>query len=203
MLITNSELLAMDRRYRGNLINALQGYKPANLIGSISAKGQSNVALFSSVVHIGANPPLIGFIQRPVTTERHTWENIQETGYYTINQVNKNIYRQAHQTSARYNRKDSEFTACGLTEEYLHQFKAPFVKESLLKIGVKFIEACPITINNTFLVVGSIEMVEIPDTWLLPDGDIDMDAADLVSVSGLYTYHKASKLEKLPYAKAK
>lgn len=84
--------------------------------------GQTNLAIFNSLVHIGANPPLIGFVVRPDSAERHTLNNILETGFYTINHINENIYKQAHQTSARYPEEISEFAATGLNEQYLSNF---------------------------------------------------------------------------------
>ena len=50
--------------YRINLINSCSGFKSANLIGTKSLSGVSNVAIFSSVTHIGSNPPLLGFFLR-------------------------------------------------------------------------------------------------------------------------------------------
>ena len=54
----------------------------------------------------------------------------------------------AHYTSAKFDKEESEFEECHLTEEYLDGFTAPFVKESRLKIGMKFEESIPIEINN-------------------------------------------------------
>ena len=36
-------------------------YKSANLIGSVSKDGITNVAVFSSITHLGSNPPTSGF----------------------------------------------------------------------------------------------------------------------------------------------
>ena len=68
------ELEALPTRFRGNLINGIAGFKPALLVGTADAQGQTNLALFSSVFHIGASPPLLGLIVRPCPegTERHT-----------------------------------------------------------------------------------------------------------------------------------
>ena len=51
----------MHHLYRINLINSCSGYKSANLIGTKSVDGITNVAIFSSVTHIGSNPALLGF----------------------------------------------------------------------------------------------------------------------------------------------
>ena len=62
----------------------------------------------------------------------HTLENILQNGSFTLNHVTENFYKETHQCSARW--EQSEFEATGLEEEYLNDFKAPFVKISPLKI---------------------------------------------------------------------
>ncbi|MGO3346471.1 MAG: hypothetical protein ACTIM4_14665 [Marinomonas sp.] len=51
-------LSEMTSRYRTQLINSLSGFKSANLIGTCNAQGQTNLAIFSSVFHLGASPAL-------------------------------------------------------------------------------------------------------------------------------------------------
>ena len=63
--IDSKQISEFSKVYRLNLINSITGYKPANLIGSKSTKGKTNLAIFSSVVHLGSKPPLIGIITRP------------------------------------------------------------------------------------------------------------------------------------------
>ena len=130
--ITAIEIMEMEQRKRAHLINSVGGFKSVCLIGTIDLTGQTNLAVFSSIVHIGANPPLISFIMRPDSVDRHTLINILNTGSYTINHLNETIYKQAHQTSARYPKEISEFDATGLGVEYKANCKAPFVKESNL-----------------------------------------------------------------------
>ncbi|EGU57164.1 flavin reductase domain protein FMN-binding protein, partial [Vibrio nigripulchritudo ATCC 27043] len=99
---SKSDIGEMEDRFRARFINSLSGYKSANLIGTIDNNGQHNLSIVSSVFHLGANPPLLGMIVRPHSVSRHTLENIVETGHYTINSVCREVYQQAHQTSARY-----------------------------------------------------------------------------------------------------
>src|SRR5690554_1354300 len=106
---TLEQIEQLEKRYRTNLINCLSGVKGLNLIGTKNAEGQTNLDLFNSVVHLGANPPLMGFIQRPASVERHTFENIQNTSFFTINSVSEDIHKQAHQTAASYEPSDIEF----------------------------------------------------------------------------------------------
>lgn len=192
-----------EKRYRANLINSLSGFKSANLIGTRSAGGQENLALFSSVFHLGANPPLQGMISRPFTdtVTRHTFRNIQETGYYTINHVHRDFYEAAHQSSARYPDGQSEFEASGLHPEYLEDFPAPFVKESQIKLGMRLVEHQEL-LNRTILIIGSIERIYLPEGCVEQDGNVLLEKAGSVAVSGLYSYHQSQLLQRLPYAKA-
>jgi flavin reductase (DIM6/NTAB) family NADH-FMN oxidoreductase RutF len=194
-------LLQMDNRYRAKFINSLSGFKSANLIGTQDHNGQSNLAIFSSVVHLGSSPALVGFVMRPDNGSRHTLENIINTKNYTVNLVSAKFYTSAHQTSARYEKKQSEFTQLGLSEHYLGNIKAPFVKESRLKYAVKLKEIMPIPLNNIQFIIGEITHVICDTVAVKGDGYIDIEALETVSVSGLDSYHKSERLARLSYAK--
>ncbi|MEM6725413.1 MAG: flavin reductase [Bacteroidota bacterium] len=197
----HSDLLAMDRLYRTNLINSISGFKSANLIGTISQEKVSNLAIFSSVIHIGANPPLIGMISRPDSVPRHTLENIQYLKHYTINAVTENMFPQAHQTAARYDADISEFEAVGLKKEFLPDFPAPFVRESPIKIGVQLREILEIKSNGTYLVIGEVQKIELPQEAIFEDGKVDLEFLKVACISGLDTYHGTHCLARLAYAK--
>ena len=201
MHFTQANINALDSRTRAHFINSLSGFKSANLIGTQDQQGNTNLAIVSSVVHLGANPPLVAMIMRPHTVPRHTFENIKQTGVYTINQVNQSIFKQAHQTSARYDKHESEFEHTGLTTEYLSGFTAPFVKESRLKYSVKLAEHQHLAINGTELLIGEIIDVYVDDNAVAEDGFIDLQALETVAVTGLDSYHSTHKLARLPYAK--
>ena len=191
----------MEQRYRVKFINCLNGFKSVNLIGTRSSSGQTNAAIFSSVFHLGANPPLVGFIVRPDSVERHTYENILETGVYTINHVNEDIFVNAHQTSARYNREESEFEKCGLGEEYLNDFAAPYVKESVVKLGMVLRDTKKIELNDTILMIGEIKRVYLNERIVGTDGFVDLEAAGSITCCGLDSYHTTQRLCRLSYAK--
>jgi flavin reductase (DIM6/NTAB) family NADH-FMN oxidoreductase RutF len=195
------DILAMEKQYRVHFINSLGGFKSVSLIGTSDALGNTNLAIFSSVFHLGANPPLIALIFRPSPPERDTLKNILDSGFYTINHINEAIYRQAHQTSARYDTEISEFDITGLNSEYKNGFFAPFVAESNIQLGIAFKEKIDISINNTTMIVGEIIQVHLPDNCLLADGFIDLEKANTITCSGLDSYHKTNKLDRLSYAK--
>ena len=198
----NSEdLMSLDKNKRVHLINSLGGFKSVALVGTSDNDDNNNLAIFSSIFHIGANPPLIGLIFRPSPPERDTYNNIIKTGYFTLNHVNESIFKQAHQTSARYDEGDSEFEKTGLTPEYKDHFFAPYVAESRIQLGIEFKEKVPISVNNTTLIIGEIIQIYIPEDSLNVDGFVDIEKANSITCSGLDSYHKTIQLDRLSYAK--
>jgi flavin reductase (DIM6/NTAB) family NADH-FMN oxidoreductase RutF len=195
------QLMEMEQRKRAQFINSISGFRSVALIGTTDTNGQTNLAIFSSIVHIGSNPPLLSFIMRPDSVERHTLTNIMETGFYTINHINADMYEKAHQTSARYPKSVSEFEATGLTPSFKNGFVAPFVAESHIQIGMEFKERINININQTSMIIGEIKFVHYPDNCLLDDGFLDIEKAGTITSSGVDSYHTTQLLQKLEYAK--
>ncbi len=200
MIIDKETIIGYESQYRASFINSLAGLKQTFLIGTKSESGHSNLAIFNSLIHIGANPPLWGFISRPNTVRRDTLNNILETNQYTINYITTGDYIKGHQTSAKYDNDVSEFNACGFSEYYHPNFDAPFVKEAAVKIGMRLQEKIEIAINGTLLIIGSIEHIEIDESIIAPDGFVALDKADVLAGSGLDAYYKTSLIERLSYA---
>jgi len=198
---TQADFDAMERIARLKFINCLSGFKSGNLIGTADKNGNTNLSIVSSVFHLGANPPLMGMVMRPHSTPRHTWENILETGFFTINHVHKDITEAAHQTSARYPRETSEFDAVGLTPEYGVVHKAPYVQQSQVKIGLAYQHHLPVELNGTLIVIAEIIEVMVPEEAILADGFLDIETLNTVAVSGLDRYHSTTGIHRLSYAK--
>lgn len=200
--IKRLDIDSMDRRYRANLINSIPGFKSANLIGTQSKNGIANLAVFNSVIHLGSNPPLLGMTLRPLSVPRHTFDNLSETGYFTINHIHSDMIEMAHQTSAKYDCEVNEFKAVGFEQEYLAEFSAPFVKESRIRIGMRYLDNLLIRQNNTRLIIGEIELLDLADDYVQEDGSLDLVSAGTVSISGLDSYYLPELLGKMPYARA-
>jgi len=202
MHLSKSAIEDIPRVKRLNIINAISGIKPGNLIGTKSGDDRSNLAIISSVVHLGSNPALLGYILRPTgEVRRHTYENIIDNGFFTINHIHRDWIENAHYTSAKFEAEESEFVRCGLGEEYLFDFYAPFVAESKLKMGLKHIESVPIKANGTMMVVGEIEHLILPDEAMNDKGYIDLGLIGDVGISGLNSYYELNKIGEFPYAR--
>lgn len=200
--IIKSEWESWSRIYRANFINCLSGFKPAVLIGTCTTEGHTNLALFSNLVHLGADPALVGIVNRPREATPHTLSNIEATGSFTINHIHPGIVAQAHQTSAKYALEESEFTATGLTAQWEPGVVAPFVKESRLKYALSLKEIIPITYNRTFFVIGQIEEVLLEDATIqLEDGFLDLEQIEAMSSCGLDAYYTTRLVQRLDYAR--
>jgi len=199
--INTVEIAKLEKHYRISLINSLIGYRALNLLGTTSNHGITNLCIISSVFHLGANPPLIGLVIRPEREHNDTLKNIRSTGEYTLNNVLPEWYMQAHQTSASYPSGVSEFDACGFHKQYIKDFKAPFVSESNVRIGLELREMIDMEINGTTIVIGEIVHILTEDYLIAADGTIAHSAAKTLTVAGLDTYYLPYPVGQLAYAK--
>lgn len=202
MILTRKEIEELDKLYRINLINSITGIKPANLVGTKSKDNHENLAIISSVVHMGSNPPLIGFIMRPSgEVRRDSYNNIQAQNYYTINQVPGGYEEKAHYTSAKFATEESEFKHCDFTPEYLADFPIPFVKESNIKIGLRKVEELSIKSNGTLLIIGQVELLKVAEEALSQEGQLNLEALNAIGISGLNRYYELKLKGEFPYAR--
>jgi len=201
MFLASADLAALERRYRAALVNGITGYKPANLIGTVDRHGRSNLAIMSSLVHLGSNPPLLALVMRPDSVPRHTLDNILATAHYTVNHVAGAFIERAHQTAARYPREVSEFAAVGLGEHWRESFPAPFVDEASVRLGMTLRDHQPLAINGTHLVIGEVVSLEVPDECVHDDGSVDLAVADTVALAGLDRYYRPRGPKRMAYAK--
>lgn len=198
---TLADLANMERFYRANLLNSLSGCKATHLVATCNAAGQPNLALFHNIVHLGADPALVGMVNRPRAAAPHTIANIEATGWWSLNSVHPAILAQAHQCSAKYPADVNEFEATGLTPEWPEGTPVPLVQQSALRYLLQLVEIVPIQHNGTYLIIGSIQQVWHASHLLQPDGFLDLSAAAVVTSSGLDAYYAPQPLARYKYAK--
>ena len=192
---------ARTDRFWSVCFNTISGPRSVFMIGTQDEHGVGNIGLFNSIVHIGANPPLLGFILRPTTVKRHTYENIKSNGCYTLNHSTPDLVEQTHQSAAKYARDVDEFDALGFKKQHLEGFNAPFIEASRIKLGLHFKEEHLIEANDTRLIVGEVTHVIIDEDLIKSDGFVDTAEAETLLVSGLDAYHRHSLIERKPYAR--
>ena len=199
---SKAKIAELNNRYRNNLINSISGYKSANLIGTVSKTG-TNLAVFNSIVHLGSNPALLGFILRPTTVPRHSFSNMKENRVFTVNHIAKNQIEAAHHTSAKYPKEISEFDQTELNPVYKNDFAAPFVEGAPVQIACRYVNDYLIEENDTRLVVGAVEGIYIDDKMILDDGWVQLDLGEVVTINGLEGYALPQLIERFPYARPK
>ena len=183
-----SQISNLDRTFKINLINSITGLKPANLIGTTD-KNIENVAIFSSVLHLGSSPALIGFMIRPQYKRKtDTYLNLLENPYFTINSIEREYIDKAHKSSGKYSKDISEFDELNIEKVYIDNYKAPFVKDSLIKIGLHKVEEIKL-LNRCRLIVGKVELVVINNNILESDGNIDFSKSTTTCISGCQKYY--------------
>ena len=196
---TLEDIFKMERRFRANLINAISGIKSANLIGTVNADGLTNLAVFNSTMHIGANPPLMSIIIRPTTAQRHTYENIKSTGYFTINAVDEALIERAHRTSGKFDKEVSEFIMCDIKPTFSNLLPSPYVAESSIQIGLKVAEEHHIKANQTIMLIGKIIEIRLPNGGVENDGQLNLKKLNLVGINGLNQYCSVKQVKSLPF----
>ena len=199
--VTAADIEGFERVYRLNFVNGLPGFKPANLVGTRTPDGRTNLAIFSSALHLGSDPPTLGIVTRPTTVPRHTYQNIQDNGgCFTLNHVPLALATAAHYTSANFPDDESEFEACHFTAAWRDDFPAPYVTESQLSIGLRLREEHAI-FNGTALLVAAVEHVYVRNEALRPDGTLDLAALGEAAISGLDAYHEVRPPVRFGYAR--
>ncbi len=196
-----STIESMAKLPRLNLINSVTGYKSADLIGTISSENILNVAVISSVTHLGSNPPLLGFMIRPMpTAPKDTYKNIKDNEYFTVNSITKTMIADAHHTSANYQAEISEFDKTNLQPEFLDNLKVPFVKGSPVRLLCKYLNEYEIVENGCIHLIASIEKIFIEDELLQDDFSVRLDLGEIVTVNGVDGYALPKLIYRFNYA---
>jgi flavin reductase (DIM6/NTAB) family NADH-FMN oxidoreductase RutF len=195
------DIQGFSKLYRLNLINSITGYKSANMIGTRSNSGEENVAIFSSITHLGSNPALLHFTLRPNTVPRDTYKNIKENMVFTVNHVSLAQIEQAHHTSAKYDENISEFDQTSLEPEYKMDWHAPFVKGAPIALGCRYFNEYDIKENGCVLIIAAIEHIFVEDKLLQKDGWVKLESGEVVAINGLDGYALPQLQKRMEYAR--
>tara|TARA_B100001057_G_scaffold166661_1_gene167401 strand:+ start:3908 stop:4540 length:633 start_codon:yes stop_codon:yes gene_type:complete len=195
------DIQGFSKLYRLNLINSITGYKSANMIGTRSNTGEENVAIFSSITHLGSNPALLHFTLRPNTVPRDTYKNIKENMVFTVNHVSLAQIEQAHHTSAKYDENISEFDQTTLEPEYKMDWHAPFVKGAPIALGCRYLNEYDIKENGCVLIIAAIEHIFLEDKLLQKDGWVKLESGEVVAINGLDGYALPQLQKRMEYAR--
>lgn len=107
---------ALEPRERYKLLTASVVPRPIAWITSVNQNGSVNAAPFSFFNVFSEEPPLviIGMDRRPDGSIKHTIQNIEATGAFTVNLADMGLAKAMVATAALYPREVSEPEALGL-----------------------------------------------------------------------------------------
>lgn len=200
--LTLANIQELDKISRLNLVNSCTGFKSANLIVT-SSETHWNVAIFSSVVHLGSDPAMLGIVFRPTTVPRNTLQNMLERTYFTVNHITQEQIIDAHHTSAKYDYEVSEFDQTNLEPELIENWKVATVKNSPVQLYCSYVNSYPITENDTIFVLAKIEAIRFQEDIQNPDGWLDLSKGEVVAINGLDGYCSTELLQRQAYARPK
>jgi flavin reductase (DIM6/NTAB) family NADH-FMN oxidoreductase RutF len=199
--ISIDEIALMEQRHRATFINSLWGFRNLSLIGTTSENQKINFSIFNSFNHLGANPCLASITFRPPEVERHTYQNIVSQKFFSVNNVTKEFYKAAHQTSARYSIDVNEAEAAELETCFDNEYNIPYIGESNLVLVMKYEQHIDLRINNTVLLIASLQKVLLKIDCIEEDGFVNHNKAKSLNCAGLDAYYEPSLIARLPYAK--
>lgn len=108
--------------------------RPIAFVSTIDREGVRNLAPFSFFTGVGSNPPTLAFCPslrtRGEIADKDTLRNIEETGEFVVNVVNRAIGEQMNATAADVPPHIDEFELAGLTPVASELVRAPRVAES-------------------------------------------------------------------------
>ena len=107
--------------------------RPIALVATVDGEGRHNLSPYSFFNAFGANPPVI--VVSPAYrgkdgTAKHTFENIRDTGEFTVSAVSYSMVEQISLASSDYDRGVDEFEKAGFTKLPMDVVAAPGVAES-------------------------------------------------------------------------
>jgi flavin reductase (DIM6/NTAB) family NADH-FMN oxidoreductase RutF len=80
-------------------------------------------------------------------------------------------------------------------------FFAPYVKQSTIKLGCRYLNEYPIIEFDTVLVVAEIEHIYFEEGIQMPDGWLRLDDAGTVAINGLDGHYLTTLLDRFHYAR--
>lgn len=172
-----------------NPLKALVTPRPIGWIGSLSGKGEANLAPFSFFNLISDTPPMLMFSS---SGYKDSVAFIEETKTFTANLVSDNLRQQMNASSVDAPRGVSEFAYAGLTAAASRMIAAPRVGEAFASLECVLVEIKQLHDSrgertNNYMVIGEVVGVHL-DEAILSDGLVDISKARPVSRLGYMDY---------------
>lgn len=144
--------LERSRIYK--LMTGLVVPRPIALVSTLSTDGVANLAPFSFFTILSMTPPMIGISigERGGSARKDTLANIEATGEFVVNVVNRTIAEPMNKASLDWETEVDEFKVSGLTPLFDNlAVRPPRVAESPAQLECRLTKTMPIG-DYTFVV---------------------------------------------------
>lgn len=162
--------------------------RPIAWVSTVSKDGIYNLAPFSYFSGISSEPPLISISvgKKDKYIKKDTLKNIEDTGEFVVNLVNKDLVEKMNITALPFDEEVDEFEKAGLTPTKSKVVKAPTVLESPVNIECKKYQI--IQIGKMGLILGEIVSFNIDDKYINERGHLDAKKLKIVGRLGSNDY---------------
>ena len=173
--------------------------RPIGWISSVSADGHINLAPYSFFNAVGSEPPMVMFSSTGVAPRptKDTVSNIEATGEFVCNMVTWELRNQMNATSAPAPAETNEFELAGLEMEPSTLVKPPRVKAAPIHMECTYVKTidlpCDTPGGRNVMIIGQVIGIQINDTFLI-DGRIDMVEIQPLARMGYQDYSSVEKI---------
>lgn len=171
--------------------------RPIALVSTISAEGIPNLAPFSFFNAFGSNPPVVAFSPSRRARDgslKDTYHNLMATRECVVHIVTYGIVNQANLASAEYAPDIDEFEKAGFTPLPSSRVKPPRAKESPVHLECKLMQMVHLgeKPGSGNLAICEIVFIHVDETYLNPQGLLEVSRLDVVARNGEDYYTRVS-----------
>ena len=152
---------------------------PVAFISTISQDGVPNIAPYSCIMPVLRPLDLICLAS---ARKRDTLENIRQTGEFVVNMVGAEFSDKVIPTAKISSPETNEFELAGLGQKPSETVRAPGIEGSYAWMECELFKEYEEP--NYILIMGRVLRLEVEDAVLSPEGDLDIEKARPLMMTG-------------------
>jgi flavin reductase (DIM6/NTAB) family NADH-FMN oxidoreductase RutF len=187
--------LSSQETYR--LLTCTVTPRPIAWVSTLNAAGDVNLAPFSCYTYISPDPPLVVIAVGGRAARKDTLNNVQRTGEFTINTVDRTLSRPMVESSRRYPADLSEAADLGIAMAPGCKVKVPRVAASLVSLECVMHRVLEVgDAHHHSLLLGRVVCFRLADQIWTGEG-IDMTAFQALGRLGGVLYSRPGEIERI------
>lgn len=152
---------------------------PVAFISSVSKEGIPNIAPYSCIMPVLRPLDLICLAS---AFRRDTLTNIRETGEFVVNMVGETFADKVIPTARFTAPEEDEFILAGLSQKSSETISAPGIADSYAWMECELVKLYEE--KSYVLIMGAVKRLEVDDGVLTPEGDLDIEKARPLMMTG-------------------